>query len=78
MGLANSSPVMSEKISPSPPGAARTTTSTRWALSEKAASAAALAVSVSTKVPATTPTPSTIANAVSSSRPLAASRLVRL
>jgi hypothetical protein len=78
MGVANSSPVMSERTSPSPCGTARTTTSTLGVVSPKAASAAASAVSISTKVPATAPTPSTIASAVSSSRPLAASRLVRL
>jgi hypothetical protein len=78
IGLANSSPVMSEKISPSPVGAARTTTSTLGAVLVKAASAAASAVSVSTNVPATTPTPSMTASTVSSRRPLYAHRLVRV
>jgi len=78
IGWANSSPVMSEKISPSPGEVARTTTSTLGVASAKASSAAALALSMMTKVPDTAPTPSAIAAAVSSSRPLAARRLLRV
>ena len=78
IGWANSSPVMSEKTSPSPRGVARTTTSTLGVASAKAASAAAPALSVMTKVPDTAPTPSATAMAVSSSRPLAARRPVRV
>jgi hypothetical protein len=78
MGSANSSPVMSEKTSCSPCRAVRTTTSTLRLASAKEASAAAWALSVSTNVPETTPTPSTMATAVSSSLPLWAARLIRV